>query len=308
MRVVDSHTGGEPTRVVVEGGPEVGRVSMAEARELLRAEHDGFRRAVTLEPRGSNILVGAILLPPKDPECQFGVVFFNNVGYLGMCGHGLIGLAETLRHLGLVGTGSYRAETPVGAVTFSMLGDGNVRIHNVPSRRTLKDVKIDVPGLGEVVGDVAYGGNWFFIQTIEDRFTIDDAAQLTEYASFVRRALADEGITGDGGEEIDHVELVGPPADPENDARNFVLCPGLAFDRSPCGTGTSAKLACLAADGKLAPQQVWRQESILGSVFEGEYARRGDDVLPSVTGRAFVTAESVLLFDDADPFREGFST
>ncbi len=313
-RIVDSHTAGEPTRVVVSGGPDLGGGDMAARRERFRAEHDRWRRALVNEPRGSDVIVGALLCAPVAPDSACGVVFFNNVGFIGMCGHGTIGVVATLAYLGRIGAGEHRIETPVGAVTATLHDDGAVTVANVPSYRLAANVALDVPGHGVVHGDVAWGGNWFFL--CADHGLALDAGrvgELTAFAARVREALRARNVTGANGAEIDHVELVGAPADPRNDARNFVLCPGGAYDRSPCGTGTSAKLACLAAAGKLAPGATWRQESVIGSVFTGCYARPSaspagvpaNAVLPQIRGRAFITLDAQLVVDPADAFAWG---
>jgi 4-hydroxyproline epimerase len=306
IQVVDSHTAGEPTRVVVGGGPDLGRGSMAERRALFRERFDPFRSAVVNEPRGSDVLVGALLCEPVDPGCAAGLFFFNNVGVIGMCGHGTIGVAVTLAHLGRIGPGRHRLETPVGEVTFLSEGGNRVAVGNVPSYRHAKGVTVAVDGIGKVTGDVAWGGNWFFlVEEHGQELDLANVDRLTAFTWAIRRALRRQGVTGAGGEEIDHIELFGPPRSPENHGRNFVLCPGGAYDRSPCGTGTSAKLACLVADGKLRPGQVWRQEGILGTVFEGSAQVQGDRVLPTITGSAHVCAEATLLLDPADPFEMG---
>jgi 4-hydroxyproline epimerase len=307
IHVIDSHTAGEPTRVVVAGGPDLGAGSVAERARVFRERFDPIRSAAVNEPRGSDVLVGALLCEPADSAAACGVIFFNNVGVLGMCGHGTIGLVSTLAHLGRVGPGDHRIETPVGDVTATLHPDGRVSVRNVPSYRHANGVSVDVAGYGRVTGDVAWGGNWFFLvadhpEPLDPRHV----ERLTDVTRRIRRALEADGVTGAGGGVIDHVELFGPPADPANHARNFVLCPGGAYDRSPCGTGTSAKLACLAADGKLRPGEAWRQEGILGTVFEGRYEpAAGGKVLPTVTGTAWVTAEATLLLQDGDPFRDG---
>jgi 4-hydroxyproline epimerase len=304
--VVDSHSGGEPTRVVVAGGPDLGSGPLSERRAIFRDRFDWFRAAVVNEPRGSDVVVGALLTEPTDPTCCAGVVFFNNVGYLGMCGHGTIGVVVTLAHLGRIGPGRHRLETPVGIVGFEFDGGHGVSIENVPSYRLRSDVGMEVPGIGPVTGDVAWGGNWFFLTPANDLELVSaNVDRLTDYAWRVRRELVRSGITGEGGAEIDHIELTGPPGDAANHGRNFVLCPGGAYDRSPCGTGTSTKLACLYADGKLRPGDVWRQESIVGSVFEGSIRVADGQVIPRITGSAFVTAEATLILDPADPFRHG---
>jgi 4-hydroxyproline epimerase len=308
VRFVDSHTGGEPTRVVVDGGPELGSGPLAERLRRFRTEHDGFRRGVVCEPRGSDVLVGALLCSPVDPTCVAGVLYFNNVGYLGMCGHGTIGVGVTLGRLGRIGAGRHRLETPVGVVPFEFDGRNRVTLDNVPSYRLAADVAVEVEGLGTVRGDVAWGGNWFFLVR-EHRETLElgNVERLSAVTRAVRAALREQGVTGTGGTEIDHVELFGPPADAANDSRNFVLCPGGAYDRSPCGTGTSAKLACLAADGKLQPGELWRQESILGSVFTGSYRYESERLIPTIAGDAYVTAEGTLSFDEHDPFAWGIA-
>lgn len=306
VSVIDSHTGGEPTRVVLDGGPDLGGGPLSDRRILFAERFDRFRSAVVNEPRGSDVIVGAMLVEPHEPGCVAGVIFFNNVGPLGMCGHGAIGLAVTLAHLGRIAPGRHKLDTPVGVVGVEYHGGGRVSVENVPSYRYRTGVAVDVEGLGPVVGDVAWGGNWFFLAPESGRLRPDRVEGLTARTTMIRRALERQGVTGADGAEIDHVELFGPPADPANHSRNFVLCPGGAYDRSPCGTGTSAKLACLAADGHLAPGDTWRQESVIGSVFEGSYQPAGQGrVHPIITGHAFVTAEATLLIDPADPLGEG---
>ena len=308
IQVIDSHTGGEPTRVVVAGGPDLGSGSVADRARLFAENFDAFRSSVVNEPRGSDVLVGALLCEPTDPTCAAGAIFFNNVGVLGMCGHGTIGLAITLAHLGRIAPGEHRIETPVGIVTATLHPDHRVTVRNVPSYRYRSVEPLDVPGYGRVSGDVAWGGNWFFlVADHREELHVRNVERLTAVSRQIRRALEANGITGENGGVIDHIELFGPPADPSNHSRNFVLCPGGAYDRSPCGTGTSAKLACLFASGKLSPGQIWNQESIIGSVFEGsiELGDGADIVIPSITGSAYITAEATLIIDPADPLRNG---
>ncbi len=303
VQVIDSHTGGEPTRVVINGGPDLGRGSMAARLERWRAEDDSFRSAVVNEPRGSDVMVGALLCEPNDSSCAAGVIFFNNVGYLGMCGHGTIGLIATLAYLNRIGPGDHRIETPVGVVTARLHESGEVTVGNVPSYRLRSRVAVDVPGQGTVLGDVAWGGNWFFL--VNDHgmeLSPERVAELTDFAWRIRLALTQQGITGRDGQEIDHIELFGPSAQEGVDSKNFVLCPGKSYDRSPCGTGTSAKMACLYADGKLKEGQVWRQESIVGSVFDGSISAVNGQLHPSIKGSAFVNAETTLILDERDPF------
>ena len=300
ISVIDSHTGGEPTRIVIAGGPDLGGGSVADQLQVFRAQHDRFRSAVVNEPRGSDVLVGALLVPPQDPGCAAGVIFFNNVGCLAMCGHGTIGLVVTLAHLGKIKPGDHQIETPVGVVTATLHANGEVSVANVPSYRKVKGVAVTVAGAGDISGDVAWGGNWFFLVGDHGRdLTLANAEALTDFTWRIRQAVNAQGFP-----EVDHVELFGPPQAGGN-SRNFVLCPGKAYDRSPCGTGTSAKLACLAADGKLAEVETWVQESILGSRFTGAFRwlnRERGEVLPVIRGTAHVNAEATLLLDDTDPF------
>jgi 4-hydroxyproline epimerase len=306
VRVIDSHTGGEPTRLVVSGGPDLGAGRLADRLELFRKKHDEFRSAVVNEPRGSDVIVGALLCEPVDQTCAAGVIFFNNVGYLGMCGHGTIGLIVTLAYMGRIRPGQHRIETPVGIVGATLHESGEVTVNNLASYRRAASVTVAVPGHGPVCGDVAWGGNWFFL--VRDhtmQLTLGNIDELTAFTWAIRKALEDNQITGDDGKEIDHVELFATSAKPGIDSKNFVLCPGKAYDRSPCGTGTSAKLACLYADGKIREGQIWRQESIVGSVFEGTVAIRDGKVYPSIKGSAFVNAEAELVLDPHDPLCMG---
>ena len=309
IQIIDSHTAGEPTRVVLSGGPDLGTGPLRERLRIFSAQHDEFRSAVVNEPRGSDVLVGALLVEPTDRTCAAGAIFFNNVGYLGMCGHGTIGVIATLAHLGRITPGKHLIETPVGTVTATLHTSGKVTVDNVPSYRFRHNVQVHVPGYGEVTGDIAWGGNWFFLTERKPcELTLDNRDALTEFTWAVRKALEAAGITGEAGGTIDHIEISAPAQTPEADSRNFVLCPGKAYDRSPCGTGTSAKMACLFADGKLAPGKLWRQEGILGTIFEGSYKVADDSpahILPSITGSAYIVSEGRLILDPEDPFRAG---
>jgi 4-hydroxyproline epimerase len=282
VQVVDSHTGGEPTRVVIGGGPDLGSGSAADQLQVLRTRYDTFRSAVVNEPRGSDVLVGALLTEPQDRSCAAGVIFFNNVSYLGMCGHGTIGLTVTLAHLGRIEPGEHRIETPVGVVTATLHETGEVSVQNVPSYRHAHNVSVTLEGYGEVTGDIAWGGNWFFlVNTHGQDLSLSNVEQLTEFTWRIRRALERKGITGRNGGEIDHIELFSP------------------------SNKTSAKLACLHADGKLKEGEVWRQESIVGSVFEGRIQVQNGELIPTIRGSAYVNAEATLLLDPADPFCQG---
>jgi 4-hydroxyproline epimerase len=306
IRIIDSHTAGEPTRVIVDGGPDLGAGPIPERLDRFRRDFDHIRSAVVNEPRGNDAIVGALLCEPSDRTCDAGVIFFNNVGYLNMCGHGTIGLLVTLAHLGRAREGTCRIETVCGVIEARLLDANRVTIRNVPSYRSAASVTIDAPGIGPVTGDIAWGGNWFFLTADHGQaLTLDRLESLTDYAWRVRQGIERQGVTGANGGVIDHIELFGPPTAPGADSKSFVLCPGKAYDRSPCGTGTSAKLACLYADGKLRPGDVWRQESIVGSVFEGTVSIVDGQVIPEITGSAYVNAEADLILDERDPFCYG---
>jgi 4-hydroxyproline epimerase len=306
VKVIDSHTGGEPTRLVIAGGPDLGTRVLSDRLECFRDEYDDFRSAVVNEPRGSDVIVGALLCQPVDPACAAGVIFFNNVGYLGMCGHGTIGLVATLAYMGRIRPGAHRIETPVGVVSATLHESGEVTVNNVSSRRSAANVTVEVGGHGVVRGDVAWGGNWFFLVSDHGReLALKNVDELTSFTWEIRQALRANGITGDDGKEIDHIELFAPSSTPGVNSKNFVLCPGKAYDRSPCGTGTSAKLACLYADGKIREGEIWRQESIVGSIFEGSVTVREGKVYPSIRGSAFVNAETELILDPQDPLCMG---
>ncbi|SPX83135.1 proline racemase family protein [Moraxella ovis] len=313
LHLIDSHTGGEPTRMIYKGFPELIGQSVAEKLKDFKQNYDHLRRSIILEPRGSEVMVGALLVPPSDDSAVAGVIFFNNEGYLGMCGHGSIGVITSLAYQGKIGVGDHRLETPVGIVTATLHEDGSCSIRNVPSYRYRKQVVVNVPDLGIIHGDIAWGGNWFFL--INDHgqdLQPSNIKQLTQVSLKIKSALKNQGITGDDGGEIDHIELFGKSN--IADSKSFVLCPGGAYDRSPCGTGTSAKVACLAADNKLKPTTIWRQESIIGSVFLASY-ELGDDgynqsesvtIIPTIRGSAYISAETKLVMQAHDPFRWGF--
>src|SRR5471032_2022286 len=301
LHVIDSHTGGEPTRLVLDGFPSLTGSSIAEQLQNLRTEHDRWRRACLLEPRGNDVLVGALYCEPVTAGATCGVIFFNNTGYLGMCGHGTIGLVASLAHLGRIGPGTHSIETPVGTVQATLHEDHSVSVRNVPAYRYQKALALEVPGIGQVIGDIAWGGNWFFL-IAEHGLDIagNNLEALTAYTFAVQQALEAQGIRGEDGGLIDHIELF---ADDEHaDSRNFVLCPVKAYYHSPCGTGTSAKLACLADDDRLQPGQIWRQASVIGSEFEGSYEHQGERIVPTIRGRAFISAEASLIIEQDDPF------
>jgi 4-hydroxyproline epimerase len=307
IRVVDSHTEGEPTRVVIDGWPQPAGATMAERRDDLRARYDHLRRAVVREPRGHDAIVGALLTPPVTPDAVAGIIFFNNGTYLGMCGHGLIGVVRTLEYLGRVAPGVSRYDTPVGTVSAELAADGTVTIQNVAAHCFATDVGVDVPGFGRVVGDIAYGGNWFFLAHVAGvAVDLAGARGLTTLTQSIQDALRAARITGANGADIDHIELSVAPSRADADSRNFVLCSGGDYDRSPCGTGTSAVMAARHHRGQLALGAPWRQEGISGGVFTGWLTAGPDGALiPHVRGTAFVTGEATLRFDPNDPFRAG---
>ena len=307
MRFIDSHTEGEPTRVIIEGGPDLGSGSMRERIQRFENEFDHVRRTINLEPRGSDALVGALLVEPTRDDCVAGVLFFNNTGYLGMCGHGTIGAAVTLAYMDRIGPGLSKLETPVGVVSAELVDANTVTIRNVASYRYRADVTVDVPDYGAITGDIAWGGNWFFlVKGAPCPVKLANERALTDAALRIQKALRDQGITGRDDGEIDHIEFFGEAESAAADSRNFVLCPGGAYDRSPCGTGTSAKIACLADAGILAPDTDWVQESVIGSHFVARYSLNEDgEIIPSITGRAFICAEGELVQQPGDPFAEG---
>lgn len=307
IEFIDSHTEGEPTRLILSGAPGLPGETLAEKATAFQADHAAFRTGTILEPRGHAAIVGCLLLPPVEPGSIASLIFYNNRGALRMCGHGTIGAAATLVQMGKAMPGELIFDTPEGQVTAKVADDGcTVEIGNVVSRRW-KEVMVKAAGYGPVTGDIAFGGNWFFL--IGDSpvpVEPGNLRQLTDFTEAVRTALLEAQITGEDGGEIDHIEVFGPALAPGADSKSFVLCPGGEYDRSPCGTGTSAKLACLAASGSLAPGETWVQESIIGTTFGGRYEEAEGGIRPFITGRAFVTTSGTLQFHDSDPLRSGF--
>ena len=305
MRVIDSHTAGEPTRVILDGGPDLGSGTLADRADALDRNHRDFCSAVLREPRGYVAMVGALLVEPEDPDCAAGVLYFNTAGTLGMCGHATIGLAVTLNHLGRIAPGTHRFETPVGVVAVNLEAKNTVAVTNVESYRTARSHSVDVSGYGIVTGDVAWGGNWFFlVKESPIPLTVDNIGRLTDFTLAIRAALAAQPDVGNSS-LVDHIEVFGAPQNAGADSRNFVMCPDGAYDRSPCGTGSSAKLACLAEDGILLPGSTWVQESIIGSTYRLSYRPGQRGIVPTITGEAHVTAEATLIFGQDDPYRDG---
>lgn len=312
LHVIDSHTGGEPTRVILDGGPDLGRGPLAERAQILGDRHENFYKSVLREPRGQPAMVAALLTEPTDPTCAAGVIYFDVAAVIGMCGHGTIGLAVTLHHLGRIGLGRHRLETPVGVIEFELLDRNSVRVTNVESYVVKKDIRLDVPeyGLeyGTVCGTIAYGGNMFFItENVPIALETSQIGPLTIYANRIAQSIQDDGLNDGLSRPIDHIILQQQQPDGSSVfARNFVLCPDGTFDRSPCGTGCSAILACLADAGHLAAGDEIIQESIIGSSYCLSYKRglKGG-VVPMIEGQAWVTSESKLMFDESDPFPGG---
>lgn len=312
LRFVDSHTEGEPTRVFLDdGGTGLfgrGESAAALARRWRAAGGPPSELlALVAEPRAPVATVGVVLCPPEDPLCATGVVFVNAAGLLGMCGHGTIGLAVTLVDAGRIGLGEHRFETPVGVVAARVVGDGAVEVDNVPAFRHRAAVALDVDGR-TVTGDVAWGGNWFFLVETDRHLDAAEPETLLAETKRIRAALARAGVSGSEGAPIDHVALIERASRDGRDPRNFVLCPNDAYDRSPCGTGTSARLACLAAAGRLEPEVRLTQRSLIGSRFDAWYRPDPsgvDRVLPTIAGRAWVVAEGSLRLDASDPSRGG---
>lgn len=307
MHVIDSHTGGMPTRVILDGGPDLGSGPLAQRAQRLATEYEDFYKSILLEPRGQPGMVAALLVEPEDLGCETGVIYFDADAVLGMCGHGTIGLGVTLAHMGRIGTGTHRIETPAGVISIEVLDPNTVRVTNVESRRVQKSVSVETEDFGTITGDVAYGGNWFFIvdpSPIPVRS--DNIRQLTDMTIAIREACIAQQVGGENGEPVDHVIFQDTSPNAGVHSRNFVLCPDDNYDRSPCGTGSSAWLACLAADGRLSPGEEIVQESVIGSPYQLTYQPGpGGGVIPTLTGQAHIMAEGNLIFADNDPFRSG---
>ena len=292
ISVVDSHTGGEPTRVVLDGFPALRGSTLLERRADVAGRLRRLATAIVDEPRGNEPMVAALLTPAVDERCVTGVIFFDRNLVLGMCGHGMIGLIETLHRLGRIGPGEHLVETPAGTVPVVLAADGLVTFDNVASRLVEGHVEVDVPSLGRVTGAIAYGGNVFFLVATPTVDLDQPRAELLRIAAAVLHSVHAAGFV-----DVDHVELYGPATSPAANARNFVLCPSGTYDRSPCGTGTSAKVAALAAAGALDEGATWVQESITGSTFSVRYRwvdRATGSIVPTVSGSATVTGRAEL--------------
>jgi 4-hydroxyproline epimerase len=307
MKIVDSHTEGEPTRTIFDAGLDLGSGSLAEKAEVFEKNYRDFCGSVLKEPRGNDAYVGALVVDSEESDCAAGVIFFNTVQNLGMCGHGTIGLSATMAHMGLIKPGHHKFETPVGKVAINLKTPNRVSVTNIESYRLLKNVLIEIPSYGPLTGDVAWGGNWFFlVKESPIDIKLENLRELTDLSLQIRKALEIKGITGTQGAWIDHIELYGASESTEANSRSFVLVPSGSYDRSPCGTGCSAKMACLAADGAWPAGKIWIQESVIGSTYALVYEQgQNGRVIVTIEGTAFVTAQVTLIFESQDPFRLG---
>ena len=307
MKIVDSHTEGEPTRTIFDAGLDLGSGSLAEKAGVFEKNYRDFCGSVLKEPRGNDAYVGALVVDSEESDCAAGVIFFNTVQNLGMCGHGTIGLSATMAYMGLIKPGHHKFETPVGKVAINLKTPNRVSVTNIESYRLLKNILIEIPSYGPLTGDVAWGGNWFFlVKESPIDIKLENFRELTDLSLQIRNALEIKGITGTQGAWIDHIELYGAPESTEANSRSFVLVPSGSYDRSPCGTGCSAKMACLAADGAWPAGKIWIQESVIGSTYALVYEQgQNGGVIVTIEGTAFVTAQVTLIFESQDPFRLG---
>ncbi len=322
---IDGHTCGNPVRLVAGGGPLLQGASMIEKRAHFLAEFDWIRTGLMFEPRGHDMMSGSILYPPTRPDCDIAILFIETSGCLPMCGHGTIGTVTMAIENGLVTPktpGVLKLDTPAGVVTAEYEQDGahvqSVRITNIASFLHAEGLAIDCPGLGRLSVDVAYGGNFYAIVDAQPgyRDMADfSAGQLVELSPRLRRALNERydfvhperpEIRG-----LSHILWTGAPTRPEAHARNAVFYGDKAIDRSPCGTGTSARMAQWAAKGRLKPGDAFVHESIIGSLFRGrvEVATHVGDkpaIIPSISGWARMTGYNTIFIDDRDPYAHGF--
>ncbi len=322
---IDAHTCGNPVRVVAGGGPLLKGNSMIERRQHFLAEFDWIRKGLMYEPRGHDMMSGSILYPPSEPQNDIGVLFIETSGCLPMCGHGTIGTVTIAIEQGLVQPkipGQLRLETPAGLVLVSYQQEGakvrSVRLTNIPSYLAAEQLEVECPDLGSLRVDVAYGGNYYAIVDVQENFSgIENytAGDLIRWSPVIRQRLnaqhtfihpEDDRING-----LSHLLWTGAIIDPKADARNAVFYGDKAIDRSPCGTGTSARMAQWAAKGKLKKGDRFVHESIIGSTFVG----RVEDttsvgefpaIVPSIEGWAKVTGYNTIIIDDDDPYAHGF--
>ena len=325
FHIIDGHTCGNPVRLVAGGGPLLTGATMMERRAHFLAEFDWIRTGLMFEPRGHDMMSGSILYPPTRPDCDTGILFIETSGCLPMCGHGTIGTVTMAIEHGLVNPktpGVLRLDTPAGLVVAEYRQEGQyveeVRITNVPAYLHAEALAVDCPGLGEITVDVAYGGNFYGI--VEPQANYRDmadfsAGELIGMSPVLRQRLNERysfvhpdnpGISG-----LSHILWTGAPLDPEADARNAVFYGDKAIDRSPCGTGTSARMAQLHAKGRLKAGDGFVHESIIGSLFKGRVEKEvpvagRTGIIPSIGGWARTTGYNTIFIDDRDPYAHGF--
>ncbi len=307
IHYTDLHTEGEPTRVITSGFPDLGTGSILQRSEMMTKNFSDLCSGIVREPRGHEAMVAALLLEPADKSCDHGVIFFNNVGSLGMCGHGTMGVVRALRDQGFMGSDTVTFETPAGNVDAAIDEAGRISVVNVESYCYRRQVEVELSSGQKVIGDIAWGGNWFFL-TGSNGWPLDvrESPILIDFASEIRVALESNGICGEGGAPIDHVELHESLQGGQQGVRSFVMCPGMEWDRSPCGTGASATVASMADQQLISPGETWIQESILGGRFEVTYELGERGIIPTISGRAWPCSRGELIFEEDDPFRSGF--
>lgn len=322
---IDAHTCGNPVRLVAGGGPQLDGATMMERRAHFLAEYDWIRTGLMFEPRGHDAMSGSILYPPTRPDCDVAILFIETSGCLPMCGHGTIGTVTVMIEHGLVRPkvpGLLKLDTPAGLVEarYEMQGDKvtHVRIRNVASYLHATDLSVEVPGLGELRFDVAYGGNFYAI--VEPQPTFRDMEDLStgdiqRLSPLIRRLVNEkyEIVHRDNPaiKGLSHVQWTGKPRHPQAHARNAVFYGDRGIDRSPCGTGTSARMAQLAARGDLKEGQDFVHESIIGSLFHGRVEALttvggAPGIIPSIQGEAWVTGLNTIFLYDEEPYTKGF--
>ncbi|RWO51060.1 4-hydroxyproline epimerase [Mesorhizobium sp.] len=322
---IDGHTCGNPVRLVAGGGPLLNGATMMERRAHFLAEYDWIRTGLMFEPRGHDVMSGSILYPPTRPDCDIAILFIETSGCLPMCGHGTIGTVTMAIEHGLIKPktpGLLRLDTPAGLVTaeYQQVGEyvEEVRITNVPSFLHAEGLTVECPLLGEISVDVAYGGNFYAI--VEPQKTYRDmgdhsAGDLIAWSPVVRQRLNEKYAfvhpENPGIDRLSHILWTGAPTDSQADARNAVFYGDKAIDRSPCGTGTSARMAQLHAKGKLGTGDEFVHESIIGSLFKGRVEKEvtvagKPAIIPSIGGWARMTGLNTIFIDDRDPFAHGF--
>ncbi|MEP0265051.1 4-hydroxyproline epimerase [Dokdonia sp.] len=325
---IDAHTCGNPVRLVAHGGPELIGKTMSEKRQHFLKEYDWIRKGLMFEPRGHDMMSGSILYPPHDSENDVAVLFIETSGCLPMCGHGTIGTITIALEQGLIKpktTGKINMEAPAGLVKIDYQQTGNkvdwVKLTNVPSYLAAENLTIDCPELGEITFDVAYGGNYYAIVDPQKNFSgVHDftASQIIQYSQVVRERInakyPDQFIHPENNtiRDVTHMLWTGNPIDPKSSGRNAVFYGDKAIDRSPCGTGTSARLAQLYAKGRLQIGEAFIHESFIGSTFVGRVEKEvmigsHKAIIPSIQGWARIYGHNTITIDEDDPYAFGFS-